>query len=75
MFIHTRRKALAQGPIPLTGHRIDLIRRLVLHVGSDYPRLDHFPAAALYIRSKAIRLIAARLATPRKRKHYEQGRI
>ena len=33
MFIHTRRKALAQGPPPLTRHRIDLIRRLVLHIG------------------------------------------
>ena len=61
MLIHTRRKALAQGPIPLTRHRIDLIRRLVLHVGGDYLRIDHFPAAALYIRSKDIRLISARL--------------
>ena len=33
MLIHTRRKALAQGPIPFTRHRIDLIRRLVLHIG------------------------------------------
>ena len=75
MFIHTRRKALAQGPIPLTRHRIGLIRPLVLHVDGDYLRLDHFPAAALYIRSKDIRLTLARPATPRERKHYEQGRI
>ena len=34
MLIHTGRKALAQGPIPLTRYRIDLIRRLVLHVGA-----------------------------------------
>ncbi len=33
MFIHTRRKALAQGPILLARHRIDLIRRLVLYIG------------------------------------------
>ena len=32
MLIHTLEKALAQGPIPFTRHRIDLIRRLVLHV-------------------------------------------
>ena len=33
MLIHTLEKALAQGPIPFTRHRIDLIRRLVLHIG------------------------------------------
>ena len=75
MLIHTLEKALAQGPISLTRHRIDLSRRLVLRVGGDYPRLDCFLAAALYIRSKDIRLISARPATPRERRHYEQGRI
>ena len=45
MLIHTRRKALAQGPIPVTRHRIDLIRRLV-------PVRGWLPAAALYRRSK-----------------------
>ena len=29
MLIHTRKKALAQGPIPLIRRRIDLVRRLV----------------------------------------------
>ena len=33
MLIHTRRKALAQGPISLTRHRINLICRLVLYGG------------------------------------------
>ena len=73
MLIHTRRKAFAQGAISLTRHRIDLIRRLVLHIGGTYLRLDHFPAAVLYIRSKDIRLISARSVTSRERKHYEQG--
>lgn len=48
MLIHTLEKALAQGPIPFTRHRIDLIRRLVLHVGGDYPRLDHFLGCPVY---------------------------
>lgn len=52
MLIHTRRKALTQGPIPLTLHCIDLIRCLVLYVTTT---LDHFPAVALYMRSKDIR--------------------
>lgn len=42
MLIHTRKKALAQGPIPLMRHRIDLIRRLVPVRGWRLPRKEEF---------------------------------
>ena len=43
MLIHTLEKVLAQGPISLTRHRIDLIRRLVPVRGWRLPLHKVFP--------------------------------